>query len=363
MLVLLALLSLVAVHYYRDKRSRDSVHLINQGFASSTNLTDHSYIIPVDHLDEVEHEIDTTTPCVYIDGRIKGGLYHKTGETTGILKSLAVKRCGQRGSMKSVGDSRYPYCVDQGRIIPVRPRRTSRSSCGRLRHLIPIPEVLSELDDRFSVMEEQRENHLGNFNEDHNSSVSSDTSIKSNTVGNFPGKTYFRKMDLAQNFINVEAARSKITNDTQSRGGNFADSTVRIDFENDSDYNCDKNLEPEKILTHHLEINDENNLYFHKTSDQLLSVGNSQFPACNPNHNCHERNLFIHNIDSENVSFPFKYCHGGYSTLSHLGRKKKCQDTLQDSKKHDKKKSRSCPNSPLQGSQNIQHGCPLGRLH
>ena len=109
MLLLITLLSFVAIHYYRDKKDRDSMHHLNETFASTTNLTDQLY---VENLRSVELESDCSElPSVFIDTDMNGDVYYTNRNSVGHLKHSMITKCGSRSPTSFLGDVQYPALV------------------------------------------------------------------------------------------------------------------------------------------------------------------------------------------------------------------------------------------------------------
>ena len=114
--------------------------------------------------------------------------------------------------------------------------------------------------------------------------------------------------------------------------------------------------------------NEDEDTYNHDTSpifnvsDQSISAVNLHNFQHNPNQNVtvntpdgtgkQAKYFYVQELNSRNIAVPLSHYnkyHPGYSTVSHIKHKGKAQDSLHDSRSQ-KRKCRSCPNSPLQGS-------------
>ena len=142
MLILLTLLSFVAVHFYKDKQDRNDRHLLDQTFASTTNLTEHQYSNGAENAKAVEVE-GAKSSSVFIDRTMNGDVYYSNRNTADHLKNLMLTRGGPHGPHRN--NIQYPALVHPsdiglGRKRPAKPRWRSI----RKKHLIPIPEVITE---------------------------------------------------------------------------------------------------------------------------------------------------------------------------------------------------------------------------
>ena len=473
MLVLLTLLSFVAIHYYRDKQDRNSMHLLNE----TINLADQSC---VENLRSVDLESDgSELPNVFIDADMNGDVYYSKRNSAGHLKQSMIAKRGFRCSKSFFGEVQYPSLVHPsdiglGRRRPVRPHSRS-SNRRRPNHLLPIPEITAEIsEDQTRVREPEPENCITCLNKE-NSSVLSNPLMKSssskenelvewkldfvkyllqdfteevqhlkkmsngNTVAflnsnsSASGSASIHSLNSRYVFGNFSAHSSSFKDEEDSLELHNLDSHIKSNRTHLSDTvqlsptnpeengfhpsvknNKDLPLQIFKNRVHQIEmverhpndyISDEDhdtfsihfeddsnddemetgrgaeNLcttddsYYHnkiatlEVSNQLIPRANSQNLSYNPNQNetlnpsddIGKQDIYFYVHGCKNIGLPLgrynKY-HAGYSTVGHIKHKPKAQDSLQDSK-NQKKKCRSCPNSPLQGSRSEHMDVPM----
>ena len=175
MLLLLTLLSIVAIHYYRDKQDRDNMQLLNETFASTINLADQSY---VEIVRSVELDRDGgESPRVFIDTDMNGDVYYTNRNALGHLKRSMITKCGTKSPKSFFGGVQYPELVHPsdiglGRRRQARPRGRKGSSHRRPKHLLPIPEITTEISENHnSIGEPEHEHCLMSLNKEQYSSV------------------------------------------------------------------------------------------------------------------------------------------------------------------------------------------------
>ena len=487
MLLLLTLLSIVAIHYYRDKQDRDNMQLLNETFASTINLADQSY---VEIVRSVELDRDgSESPSVFIDTDMNGDVYYTNRNALGHLKRSMITKCGTKSPKSFFGGVQYPELVhssdiDLGRRRQARPRRWKGSSHKRPKHLLPIPEITTEISENHTRVGEPEHEHcllslnkeqyssvlnnplmnssssketelvewkldfvnhlLQNFTEDvqhlkkktngniiallnSNSSASDSASTydlnSQCVVGNFSGhsSSFIHEEDsleLHNEDSRVKNKRTYLSNTVQSsprspeesgfhltskyvknnkdlplqiynnsmgqiemvgkHTNDYSDDedgdTYSIDFEDVNNDSNDDKIETVRGAENLCSANECYNYHtsaIFKVSDQSISRVNSQKFPHNPNQNVTLNSpegtgrqtiyFYVRELNSKNIAVPLscynKY-HPGYSTVGHIKHKDKAQDSLHNSR-NQKRKCRSCPNSPLQGSRSENTDVPM----